>query len=322
MKTKIVLLFLMITSFCFAQVRDEINDFDKVTKTLTGYIQEIPVNYPDKIISVDNTSGSSTVYFCIKRNGVVDSVKTIPIAAGQERFFYGFTASSIWIKGASGTVDIYIFKGTGRAVQNAIKSSSNANYSDSLKKFVQNSDSLSKYATPKYVRDYAGDSAKIARTDQNESISGRWDFADRTNFSDTLGVGPASIHRVNAARIKIDKSVTLDSLTASYINLGGTTSVTSNSVNTTFVSLAVTGALNFQSRGQFQTPADGSFLTMNWAGNNFVKWELGAGNYTTGFYHGTVDTDITSVYLRSPNGTLFYITVNDAGVISASTTAP
>jgi hypothetical protein len=37
---------------------------------------------------------------------------------------------------------------------------------------------------------------------------------------------------------------------------------------------------------------------------------------------GSTDTDVTFITLRSPNGTKFYITVNDSGTLSASTTKP
>jgi len=80
--------------------------------------------------------------------------------------------------------------------------------------------------------------------------------------------------------------------------------------------------IGWQSRGFFQAMGDGTVIYTNNAGTSFTTFQLGAGNFTAGFIRGTVDTDITSAFLRSPNGTLYYITVDNAGVISASTTAP
>ena len=51
-----------------------------------------------------------------------------------------------------------------------------------------------------------------------------------------------------------------------------------------------------------------------------VEWEGTGVDVEIG--RGTTDTDITFIALRSPDGTKFYIEVNDAGAISASTTKP
>ncbi len=67
---------------------------------------------------------------------------------------------------------------------------------------------------------------------------------------------------------------------------------------------------------------DGELNVMNYAETSFVKFTVGAGNFTAGFIRGTVDTDITAPFFRSPNGTLYYLLVSDAGVLSTSTTAP
>lgn len=69
-------------------------------------------------------------------------------------------------------------------------------------------------------------------------------------------------------------------------------------------------------------PNNGTVRITNFAGTSFVNFQVGAGNFTAGFIRGTVDTDITAPYCRSPNGTLWYILVSDAGLITASTTAP
>lgn len=45
-------------------------------------------------------------------------------------------------------------------------------------------------------------------------------------------------------------------------------------------------------------------------------------NGLAGFIRGTVDTDITAVFGRSPNGTLWYGWFSDIGVWTTSTTAP
>lgn len=351
MKKLILLFLLMISGVTFAQKEDEILDFVRDSIPLTGAKQQISVNIYQKNIVIDNTGGDTPVYLYKMRNGIVDTTKNFrTVKAGEERTFYNPADTAYWIKGTAGKyVIITIESGRGRGFQKSPGSSTNGvQYSDSTTKYytpaqfntaiasyytktqahslfleqadsvniLRGSDSLSKYATPKSVRDYTGDTSLIGHTNQNESITGKW------NISDSLTVGPALISRVNSARIKINKSVDADTLRPNHLIVNGGTAITANTVNTSFVTIALSGAVNFQSRGQIQTPADGSFLLMNWNGNNFTRFELGAGNYTTGFYHGTVDTDITSVYLRSPNGTLYYITVSDAGVISASTTAP
>jgi hypothetical protein len=48
-------------------------------------------------------------------------------------------------------------------------------------------------------------------------------------------------------------------------------------------------------------------------GNTDVDVEIG---------RGTTDTDVTFLTLRSPDGTKFYVTVDDSGALSASTTKP
>lgn len=154
-------------------------------------------------------------------------------------------------------------------------------------------------------------------------MNGRPSFSDLVTLSDTVAMQSGYIVFKNSSGIRYTKSFTVtDTLYSGIINTGGGVIIGSNVVTSSFFTAAVSGAFNFNQRGQIQTPADGSFLMMNWGGNNFSKFELGAGNYTTGFYHGTVDTDITSVYLRSANGTLWYLTISDAGVVSTSTTAP
>ena len=50
--------------------------------------------------------------------------------------------------------------------------------------------------------------------------------------------------------------------------------------------------------------------------------EFGNANKDVEIGVGTTDTDVTFITLRSPNGTKFYVTVSDAGILSASTTKP
>lgn len=53
-----------------------------------------------------------------------------------------------------------------------------------------------------------------------------------------------------------------------------------------------------------------------------VEIEFGTVNQDIEFGVGTTDTDVTFMTLRSPNGTKYYLTVNDAGFFTASTTKP
>lgn len=50
-----------------------------------------------------------------------------------------------------------------------------------------------------------------------------------------------------------------------------------------------------------------------------ITW---AANVTAGFFRGTTDTDITGFYSRTPNGTLKYVWVDDAGAVQTSSTIP
>lgn len=51
------------------------------------------------------------------------------------------------------------------------------------------------------------------------------------------------------------------------------------------------------------------------ADNLDITWNT---NVDAGFLRGSSDTDMTGIYLRSPNGTKYYITVDDSGVLNAS----
>jgi len=105
----------------------------------------------------------------------------------------------------------------------------------------------------------------------------------------------------------------------------GTLAITTTGDVTTFGNIFAgsnSKAIGWQSRGFFQAMGDGTVIYTNNAGTSFTTFQLGAGNFTAGFIRGTVDTDITSVFVRTPNGTLRYILVADDGTISTSTTAP
>ena len=140
---KIILLFLlMLSGVTFAQ-EDKMIGIQKTTVSLLGYRQAVPCFIYQKNIIIDNTAGNNTVYFCVKQNGIVDTVNSIPVAAGIEKTFYNFTSDTIYVKGTSGqSVDIYILKGSGRGVQKSPGSSTNG---------VQYGDSLTKYSTPAQV---------------------------------------------------------------------------------------------------------------------------------------------------------------------------
>ena len=154
MKTKLfVLLFFLSFSagFVSAQKKDEISGFEKTTLTLNGNFQGINTRYDEKIISFQNTSGV-TIYLALKnKNGVKDTTKTITYYNGELIYLYNPISDSIWIKGAYGTLEVYIYQGTGRGFIKSSPGSSNGNYSDSLKRFVQFSDSTTKYSTPASV---------------------------------------------------------------------------------------------------------------------------------------------------------------------------
>jgi hypothetical protein len=53
-----------------------------------------------------------------------------------------------------------------------------------------------------------------------------------------------------------------------------------------------------------------------------VDIEFGDTDVDVEIGRGTTDTDVTFLTLRSPNGTKFYLTVDDSGTLSASTTKP
>jgi len=106
---------------------------------------------------------------------------------------------------------------------------------------------------------------------------------------------------------------------------------------TSALAMSITGAINtlseivagsnnkyigFLNKSLIRSNNDGELSMTNNATTSFVKFTVGAGNFTAGFIRGTVDTDITSVFVRTPNGTLRYILVADDGTISTSTTAP
>ena len=50
--------------------------------------------------------------------------------------------------------------------------------------------------------------------------------------------------------------------------------------------------------------------------------EFGNSNIDVEIGQGTTDTDVTFITLRSPNGTKYYLTVNDSGGLIISTTHP
>jgi len=151
-------------------------------------------------------------------------------------------------------------------------------------------------------------------------LNGRPAFNDLVTFSDSVAFPTGHIVPKNSAGIRYNKSLTLtDTLYSTYISTGNYVASNGRQSNLT---LDNSGALNFSLRLQLSSSGDGILNLLNWAGNNWSKVELGSGSNTTGFYHGTIDTDITSVYLRSPNGTLWYLTISDAGVVTTSTAAP
>ncbi len=51
----------------------------------------------------------------------------------------------------------------------------------------------------------------------------------------------------------------------------------------------------------------------------FIQWDSGV---TAGFFRGTTDTDITGTFSRSPDGTLWYQWVDNAGAFQSSTSKP
>ena len=54
-------------------------------------------------------------------------------------------------------------------------------------------------------------------------------------------------------------------------------------------------------------------------GDVTVEWASGV---NAGFFRGVTDTDITGTFMRSPDGTLWYMWLNDSGVMQSSTTKP
>lgn len=151
-------------------------------------------------------------------------------------------------------------------------------------------------------------------------MNGRPVFSDLVTFSDSTAMITGYFTMKNSAGIRFTKSLTLtDTLYSAFLSTGNYVAGNGRQSNLT---LDNTGSLNFSGRIQLISAGDGIMNVLNWAGNNWSKFELGTSANTTGFYHGTLDTDITAVYLRSPNGTLWYLTINDAGTVVTSTTAP
>ena len=81
----------------------------------------------------------------------------------------------------------------------------------------------------------------------------------------------------------------------------------------TFVSLQVAGVVDITDEGDvgIGTSSPGEKLE--------VEWDT---NVDAGFFRGTTDTDITGTFSRSPDGTLWYQWIDDAGVVQTSTTKP
>lgn len=295
MKTKIVLLFLMISSFCFAQGEDEITDFDKVTKTLTGYLQEVTCNYPEKVVIIDNRAGSSTVYYCLKRSGVIDSVtKVIPILAGTKETFYNFTPGSFWIKGTSGSVDIYLLKGRGRGIIQSPGANNGVQYSDSTTKYstpAQVNTALASYYTKAQI-----DTIKIAYLDQFNQYTNKQRIGNNTSYGsawftvvgDTLVKFRSPLFKdssyfqvstnVFTGSIKLELIskaggvlIRIDSVTMTTINNIVSTSTSTNSfsggVRGLWVEAATNQYLAVQSKFLLSSSADGTVRATNYAGN-------------------------------------------------------
>ncbi|MBN8570750.1 MAG: hypothetical protein J0M18_14075 [Ignavibacteria bacterium] len=267
---KLILLFLLVTSAVFAQ-KDEIYGIKKVTVSLLGYRQAVPSDIYQKNFIVDNTAGNNTVYFCMKQNGIVDTVNSIPVSAGNEKTFFNFTSDTIYVKGTSGqSVDIYILMGTGRGVLKSPGSSSNG---------VQYNDSLTKYSTPAQVNTALAsyytktqiDTGSIARINQNESVTGRWVYADLIIFQDSLGLPTGYILLKNGNGVRYNKSFTVtDTVYASVINstgrvLSGADVIANAFTSTTGGGYKATagGIFYFDTRSVIKSPSDGTITFTN-----------------------------------------------------------
>lgn len=150
--------------------------------------------------------------------------------------------------------------------------------------------------------------------------NGRPVFIDLVSFTDSVAMQTGYFVPKNTAGIRYNKSLTLtDTLYSTYISTGNYIAANGRQSNLT---LDNTGALNFSLRLQVTSTADGVMNVANWSTNGWSKFELGVGANATGFIRGVTDTDITGIYLHSANGSLWFLTISDAGTISVSSTAP
>jgi hypothetical protein len=150
--------------------------------------------------------------------------------------------------------------------------------------------------------------------------NGRPVFTDLVSFSDSVAMPVGYFVPKNTAGIRYNKSLTLtDTLYSAYLSTGNYLAANGRQSNLT---LDNSGAMNFSLRLQVNSSADGTMNISNWAGTGWTKLELGTGANATGFIRGVTDTDITGVYLHSANGSLWYLTISDAGTVSVSSTAP
>lgn len=150
--------------------------------------------------------------------------------------------------------------------------------------------------------------------------NGRPVFIDLVSFTDSVAMQTGYFVPKNTAGIRYNKSLTLtDTLYSTYISTGNYIAANGRQSNLT---LDNAGALNFSLRLQVTSAADGVMNVANWSTNGWSKFELGVGANATGFIRGVSDTDITGIYLHSANGSLWFLTISDAGTISVSSTAP
>lgn len=154
-----------------------------------------------------------------------------------------------------------------------------------------------------------GDTTTIRGTLYRDSSYWR---AEINPFSQRLKI--SAIGKLGNNMFTIDSTLITSALAMTLIGdikTGGNLQAGSNNKSISWLTKTVMYAEN-----------DGELKIMNNAETSFVKFTVGAGNFTAGFIRGTVDTDITAPFFRSPNGTLYYLLVSDAGVLSTSTTAP
>lgn len=98
-------------------------------------------------------------------------------------------------------------------------------------------------------------------------------------------------------------------MTQNWNTTGTPTAIKLNVTNTASNSASLLMDLQVGGSSRFNVSNTGD-LNLNWAAN-----------VNAGFRRGTVDNDITGLFMRSPNGTLYYLYIDDSGTVTTTTTA-